>query len=225
MNDEKRKKNKKNEKGDEGTEKKMVFVKSAVLKRIYNVTDQTIGLWRRKGAIKSKKLPGGSHLYAIPETELRQGDNFLLSEKKKACYCRVSSSKQKDDLDRQIAFMRTKFPSHEIISDVGSGINWKRGGLKTILGLALNKQLTEVVVAHRDRLCRFAFELIEWILECNGVRLVVLNEKKNSSESELAEDLLSIIHVFSCRQMGRRRYNKTKSIEKNKVDGEEGEVE
>ena len=95
-----------------------------------------------------------------------------------------------------------------IIQDIGSGINWKRSGLKTILELAMQKKLETVVVAHRDRLCRFAFELIQWILEKNEVKLVVLNESICSTEQELAEDLLSIIHVFSCKQMGKRRYKK-----------------
>ena len=129
-------------------------------------------------------------------------------QKQKICYCRVSSTHQKNDLQRQKEYLKSKYPDYRIIQDIGSGINWKRSGLKTILELAMQKKLETVVVAHRDRLCRFAFELIQWILEKNEVKLVVLNESICSTEQELAEDLLSIIHVFSCKQMGKRRYKK-----------------
>ena len=135
-------------------------------------------------------------------------------QKQKICYCRVSSHHQKDDLKRQITFMQSQFPTYTIIQDIGSGINWKRSGLTSILELAMQGKLQEVVVAHRDRLCRFAFELIQWLLEINGVQLVVLNQEIQSTEQELAEDLLSIIHVFACRKMGKRRYQKKEKKEK-----------
>ena len=99
------------------------------------------------------------------------------------------------------------YPEHRIISDVGSGINFKRKGLCRLLELACKGHISEVVVAYRDRLCRFAFELIERVLQMHQVRLVVLNESLDGSQqSELVEDLLAIINVFSCRVNGRRKY-------------------
>ena len=144
------------------------------------------------------------------------------TEKKRICYCRVSSFGQKDDLQRQIKFMQTKFPEHHIVTDIASGINFKRKGLRSILELACKGMLSEVVVAYRDRLCRFAFELIEWILHINGVKLMVCNEslETTSDNSELAEDLLAIINVFNCRVNGRRKYKNAKGkkeqLEENK---------
>jgi predicted site-specific integrase-resolvase len=88
-------------------------------------------------------------------------------------------------------------------------------------------ELAEVVVAHRDRIARFAFELVEYILEQNGVALVVLDRNGDtaSPESDLANDLLSIVHIFSCRQMGRRRYHKKGEVGPDVSDGNEaGEV-
>jgi putative resolvase len=77
----------------------------------------------------------------------------------------------------------------------------------------MSGDISEVVVAHRDRLCRFGFELIEWIFEINGVKLTILDQENNKSpDQELADDILSIIHVYSCRKMGKRRY----SMQKNK---------
>ncbi|NBO39784.1 IS607 family transposase [bacterium] len=131
----------------------------------------------------------------------------IIEEKESICYCRVSSHGQKEDLERQVSYMQERFPGYRIIRDIGSGINFKRRGLRTILELACKGYVSEVVVAYRDRLCRFAFELVEWLLSLHGVKLVVLNEDLEGSESgELAEDLLSIVHVFNCRIQGRRKY-------------------
>jgi predicted site-specific integrase-resolvase len=97
------------------------------------------------------------------------------------------------------------------VSDVASGINWKRKGLKTLLEQSLSGNISEIVVAHRDRLCRFAFELLEFIFQLNDTRLIVLDQETNqSSDRELADDILSIVHVYSCRSMGKRRYQNKK---------------
>ena len=100
-----------------------------------------------------------------------------------------------------------EYPDHELITDIGSGINWKRKGLKKILEQTMLGNVEQVVVAHRDRLCRFAFELIEFIFESNNVKLLIIDTKVGESvNNELVDDILSIIHVYSCRAMGKRRY-------------------
>ncbi|PQJ95561.1 IS607 family transposase [Chromatium okenii] len=124
------------------------------------------------------------------------------------CYCRVSSDKQKDDLDRQVQFMRNQYPHAEIIKDIGSGLNFKRKGLNTILERAMRGTHITLVVAHRDRLARFGHELIRFIIESNGGKLVVLSEDTLNHEVELNQDLLNILHVFSCRMPGLRNYKK-----------------
>jgi predicted site-specific integrase-resolvase len=111
--------------------------------------------------------------------------------------------------------MQQQFPDHCIITDVASGINFKRKGLRSILELAAKGMVSEVVVAYRDRLCRFAFDLLEWILCLHGVKLLVLNKSLESNclsggqSAELAEDLLAIINVFNCRVNGQRKYKKS----------------
>ena len=134
-------------------------------------------------------------------------------------YARVSSKHQTDDLQRQIDFLKanTDGDNYELVQDVGSGINFKRAGLKRILDACSRRAIGKVVVSHKDRLCRFAFELIKSFIDLSGGKLIILDNSDcaKSCEQELAEDLLSIIHVFSCRQMGRRRYSKRKTEEKN----------
>jgi len=106
--------------------------------------------------------------------------------------------------------MRSKYPKHEIWTDIGSGINWNRSNFNRILEFAKNGTIKEVVVAHRDRLCRFAFELVENILSLHQVKLVVLDDQKFTYEEELSNDLLSIVTVFVAKQNGRRRYRQNK---------------
>ena len=104
------------------------------------------------------------------------------------------------------------FDSYKLISDIGSGINFKRQGLITILDSCLQNNIGEVVIAHKDRLSRFGFDLIKLIIEKAGGKITIINDEQNkSTEQELAEDLLSIIHIYSCRQMGKRKYTNTKN--------------
>jgi predicted site-specific integrase-resolvase len=147
----------------------------------------------------------------IPEIK-KIKDNFI--------YCRVSSKKQVDDLHRQIEFVKEYksgiYSNYTSLSDVGSGINFKRKGVETILESCLQGTIGEIVVAHRDRLSRFGFDLFKLIVSKAGGHITVLDDERDkSSEQELAEDLLSIVHIFSCRQMGRRKYKKTNQGENN----------
>jgi len=128
--------------------------------------------------------------------------------KERICYARVSSQKQKSDLGRQEHFFKSEFPEHRIVSDIGSGINWKRKGLNSILELCMQGKVSEIVVAHRDRLCRFAFELLQTIFTMHNVKLIVLDKTEyKSREEELSDDIMSIIQVYSCRKNGARRYS------------------
>ena len=122
------------------------------------------------------------------------------------CYCRVSSAKQREDLVRQVAFMRERYPNAEIVSDVGGGLNFRRKGLVSILERLHRGDKLRIVVAHRDRLARFGFELIQWLAEQNGGGILVLNNADYSPEQELTQDILAILHTFSCRLHGLRRY-------------------
>lgn len=149
-------------------------------------------------------------------------DDAIIQEipRKNFLYARVSSRKQMDDLSRQIEFIRTNKPeydAYQLITDVASGINFKRKGLQTILDSCLSGTIGKIIVAHKDRLCRFGFDFIKLVVTKSGGEIIVINDKENkSTEQELSEDLLSIIHIYSCRQMGKRSYATRKNIENNK---------
>jgi predicted site-specific integrase-resolvase len=102
--------------------------------------------------------------------------------------------------------MREKYPGAEIVKDVVRSLNYKRRGLKSLLERAMRGEQLEIVVAHKDRLARFGFELIEWIIQQNGGKIMVLKQTNLSPEQELTNDLLSILHVLECRRHGLRNY-------------------
>lgn len=219
---------------DTQTQNQIITMQTAV--RLYRLPVATLRKWSDQGCFPSRRSPGGVRLFrrgdldaffGLNRTQMETGnhprnvqggvsdphDTRQSNEnKEKVLYARVSSAKQRGDLTRQIQRLKSQYPSHRVISDIGSGINFKRKGLQTILDLILSKRIGEIVVAHRDRLCRFGFDIFEYLVNKSGGRIVVAYGDKEEEPSdatdprELAEDLMAIIHVFSCRQMGRRRH-------------------
>lgn len=189
------------------------YVASRKAATYYDCDPRTLVNWADKGLVPFRLTPGGQRRYAIPVNDAprkKEADNT----KAKYCYCRVSTQKQRADLSRQQDAMRAEYPGHKLVSDIGSGLNFKRPGLLAILESAMRGEVEEIVVAHRDRLARFSIELIEWILRKHGVRLVVQHASLDSSpEAELVEDLLAVVTVFACRTHGRRSHKKRKAGE------------
>jgi len=184
----------------------------------------TLRILANRAIIKAVRTNGGHRRYCSHSIDeyLSSTANIVTQEEKGGggtsgtndgqyvAYARVSSASQKDDLQRQIEHLERNYPKFRIIHDIGSGLNFKRKGLRAILELAMQGNLKQLVVAHRDRLSRFAFDLIEWIVNRNGGRVIVTDkdEGRHSPEVELTEDLVSIITIFSCRIQGKRRYGR-----------------
>ncbi len=162
----------------------------------------TLRKYADNGIIPSIRNPAGQRMYDVEAYLGASIGNALI------CYCRVSSTKQRDDLTRQVAYMQSLYPQAEIIKDIGSGLNFKRKGLRSLLDRLLKGDKLTLVVACKVRLCRFGFELIQYLVEQNGGQIVVLDKTVYCPSSELTQDLLSIIHVFSCRMHGLRKYGK-----------------
>lgn len=192
------------------------------VKKKFGVTASTIRGWAKSGKIKYRKTPTGRWLYSLKSIEeATEASKDTGKEGKKYIYCRVSSAKQRDDLNRQIAFLQEHYPNRETISDIGSGINWRRAGFNRLLEGIVNGTIAEIVVTRKDRLVRFSYDIIKKICDIKNVRLVVHYEDSTTTEEEkLAEDLLSIVNVFVARNNGRRSHknvtnNNTTQIEKD----------
>lgn len=162
----------------------------------------TLRKYADEGKIKSIKNAAGQRLYDVESFQQESAKSATI------CYCRVSSAKQKDDLARQVEFMREQYPESEIIQDIGSGLNFKRKGLQALLVRLMRGDKLQIVTACRDRLCRFGFEIFEFMVQQNGGAILVLSNPVHCPEAELTADLLAILHVFSCRMPGLRSYSK-----------------
>jgi excisionase family DNA binding protein len=183
--------------------------------KILNITQQSLINWTDKGKIDCVRTKGGHRRFLLSSILPLSTTNYK-STKRNICYCRVSTLSQKEDLERQIIYFRDKYPNHEIIKDIGSGINFKRKGFNSILDAAIKGDIGEIVVTHQDRLCRFGFELVKRIIEeqSNG-KILVLDQIKTSPEQELVNDLVSIITVFSSRLYGLRSHKLKKQIKES----------
>jgi predicted site-specific integrase-resolvase len=191
------------------------FVSIREASAITGIESQTLRKLADTQKLPSYKTPSGQrkfHKAGLEEmcNTFVTNSSLPKASKQNFIYTRVSSKRQMDDLSRQVEYVKSRRPeyaSYTTVSDVGSGINFKRKGLSTILDTCLLGSVGEIVVAHRDRLSRFGFDLIELIVIKSGGRITVLDDQRNkSSEQELSEDLLSIVHIYSCRQMGKRSY-------------------
>ena len=142
-----------------------------------------------------------------------------------AVYARVSTRKQLDDLGRQLATLKSAHPNAVVFTDCASGINFKRKGLLSLLQLAFEGRLRRVHIAHKDRLCRFAYDLIVHVLAKHGAEVVVESQDVDPTfEQDLADDVLQIITVFGARLHGRRsgQGRKRKRAEQQTAEEEEG---
>lgn len=209
----------------------MQYISISEASKLTGICTQTLRKLSDQNKIKSYKTASGHRKFdknslqemcntVLPNDKIQQDKrhNFI--------YARVSSKKQVDDLHRQVEFIKSRKPeysSYTVITDVASGINFARKGLSTILESCLQHNVREIIVAHKDRLSRFGFDLINLVVTKSGGKITVIDDQRNkSTEQELSEDLLSIVHIYCCRQMGKRSYkgkNNTKVIE-NKTETE-----
>ncbi|CAK0740741.1 putative resolvase [Gammaproteobacteria bacterium] len=197
------------------------YVTLTTIKKYYDVSSNSLRDWSIKGKIRSLRPNGTKRIYNFKDVQEFFG-NKPTKTRKTICYARVSSNHQKEDLQRQIEFLKAAYPEAEIIHDIGSGLNWKRPGFTAILDRCYKGDVEEVVVSYKDRLCRFGNELVEWIFEKTNVKLVVLNKCTSEKDPtrELSEDLLAITTVFVARNNGLRSglYKKTRK-EQEKTRG------
>lgn len=159
----------------------------------YGVIPNTIRTWADQGKIQFIKTDGGHRRYLIEDKD------DIENERRRIIYCRVSSRKQKKDLERQTEFLRKHYPDHEVITDIGSGINFKRPGFIRILEELFDGNIEEVVVAHRDRFSRIGFEFFEWLFQKFESKITTFDKESESQEKELSKDLMEIITIFSAR--------------------------
>ena len=178
----------------------------------------TLRKWEQTGELlPARKTKGGTRYYAVTDLlALGSADTPTIG------YARVSSHDQKNDLIRQAELLETFCAAQgwrfEVISDLGSGMNYRKKGLKRLLEMILRCRIRRLVLTHKDRLLRFGAELVFALCEIQGIEIVIINKGSEPSfEEELAQDVLEIITVFSARLYGARS-RKHKQIIENLKD-------
>lgn len=196
----------------------MDILKPKDIAKILNVTVNTLQRWDRENIFVAKRTPKTNRRYYTEE----QLNDFLGKKNRVSndivIYARVSNNSQKDDLKNQIEYLKNYSNSKgycisEIISDIGSGLNYNRKNWNLLLKNILTKKISKVIISHKDRFIRFGFDWFFNFANMYGCEIEVVNNEITSPQEEMVKDLISIIHVFSCRIYGLRKY-------KNQISGD-----
>ena len=176
------------------------------------VSVKTLQRWDKEGKLKAYRTPTNRRYYTHNQYVDYMGDGNS-KHGKTVIYARVSTSNQKDDLRNQIEFLKQYANAKgiivdEVFEDIGSGLDYNRKKWNKLIEDCMLGLIKTVIVAHKDRFIRFGYEWFERFLKSNGVEVIVVNNETTSLEQELVNDLISIIHVFSCRIYGLRKYKK-----------------
>ena len=193
-------------------------------------TQQTLRNWDKNGVLKPAHIAKSGYRYYSQE----QLSHFFglknipeLPKRKVIGYCRVSSRKQKEDLERQVenvkTYMYAKGYQFEMITDIGSGLNYNKKGLQQLIHMVMDSQVEKIVILYKDRLIRFGYELIETLCHKFDVTIEVIDTTEKTEQQELVEDLVQIITVFSCRLQGKRANQAKKMIRELTEDGKSGQ--
>ena len=195
----------------------MKYYSSKTVTQMLGVTAQTLRNWDKEGKLKPAYIKSNGYRYYSEESILAYTQERKTKKNLNVIgYARVSSKKQLDDLERQVdnikEYISSKYESFDIITDVGSGINYNKPGLLKLIEKINKKEVDLIVLLYKDRLLRFGFELVEHFAKLNNVSIEVLESKMDKTQDqELVEDLVQIITVFSCKIQGKRK-SKTREI-------------
>ena len=184
--------------------------------KLLNVTVKTLQNWDKQGTLKAYRTPTNQRIYTEEQLNQVLGLSNERQEEKlglKIGYCRVSTHNQKSSLQNQEEFLRNYTNAKgvildEVLSDIGSGINYNRKNFNKILELVEAEEISEIYITYKDRFVRFGFDWFDTFCEKHGAKIIILNQPSTSPEQELTEDLLNIVTVFSVRSYGLKTYKK-----------------
>ena len=174
-------------------------------------TVNTLQRWDREGILKARRTPTNRRYYTEEDYYNIMGiqqENAENQVNDVIIYARVSNQNQKDDLKNQVEFLKTYanakgYIVSNIITDIGSGLNYNRKGFNSIL---YSEKKQKILISYKDRFVRFGYSWFDNFLKSKGSEIIVVNNQTLSPQQELVEDLISIIQISSCRIYGLRKY-------------------
>ena len=180
---------------------------------LLGVSVKTLQRWDREGILKANRSPTDRRYYTYNQYLQFKGVVTEDDNRKVVIYARVSTKNQKDDLQNQVSFLRVFCNARgiivdECIEDYGSGLNYNRKKWNDLLDEVMDNQVKTIIVTHKDRFVRFGYEWFEKFCMKFNTNIVVVNNEELSPQEELVQDIVSILHVFSCRLYGLRKYKK-----------------
>lgn len=195
------------------------WVKIGTAAKLIGVHPRTLYNWEEKGLIETKRTAGGMRLFNVNKYLLNEKINeckedeeciemVMNNNKYDICYARVSTINQKDDLERQKKELMSKYPNFNLITDIGSGMNLNKTGIRKIIDYAIEGKINKVVVCYKDRLARFGYELIEDLITkySNGSVEILNQEEEIDPEEEVVKDVMMVMNVFIAKMNGLRKY-------------------
>ena len=180
---------------------------------LLGVSVKTLQRWDRDGILKSNRTPTDRRYYTYDQYLQFKGINTVEDNREIVIYARVSTRNQKDDLKNQVEFLKTFCNSKgmivsQCIEDFGSGLNYNRKKWNQLLNEVMENKIKTIVISNKDRFIRFGYDWFEKFCEKFHTSIIVVNNETLSPNEELVQDIISILHVFSCRLYGLRKYKK-----------------
>lgn len=194
----------------------MVLMSIGKFAKELGVSPEHVRTMHRTGEVIPARISEkGTRYYSEEQLRELKNTQFSQRDEKVVAYCRVSTKSQKADLEKQVenvkSYMYAKGYSFEVITDIGSGINYKNKGLQELVSLIDSNQVSKVVILHKDKLVRFGFELVQLLCELHDVEIEIIDKSEHSEDEELTDDLIQIVTVFANRLYGSRS-KKTKDL-------------
>lgn len=199
-----------------------MWLSSKEYRDLYHISSQQLYQLVKRNKVNVRQISERKYLYEAENDLLNRNDKIVI-------YARVSTSKQKEDLERQIKFLKEYCVSNgyivsDVYSDIGSGMNESRKQFNKLLEQVKDCQIKKIVISNKDRLTRFGFGYIETFCSMFNTKIEVVNlDSEKSFQEELSEDLIAIIHYFSMRFYGKRK-SKLNEFEKSLKETKETEI-
>ncbi len=196
-----------------------ITVKAKEVLKILQVSRQTLTTYVKNGSLIVQKKSNGYYDYDEDSVLKKAG---ITPERKVVVYARVSTQKQKADLQNQIDTI-TKYANNngysvsKVYSDIASGISYDRGQFIELLNDIIARKIKTVFVENKDRLTRVSFNMWKDLFKQFGCDLVAINDVVNpkTEEAEIFSDIISLLHCFAMKMYSQRRKNKLRIVKED----------
>ena len=178
---------------------------------LLGVSVKTLQRWDRDGILKANRTPTDRRYYTYDQYLQFKGIQTENDIRDTVIYARVSTRNQKDDLQNQVEFLKQFCNAkgiivNQCIEDFGSGLNYNRKKWNKLLDEVMANKIKTIVISNKDRFIRFGYDWFEKFCEKFNTKIIIVNNETLSPNEELVQDIISILHVFSCRLYGLRKY-------------------